>query len=130
MYRSTDSTGAAVAVTGAYIEPTVQWWGGALLNHVTPLLTDREPAIDWLVGRFWLSNRSLVHADPAVVLRYDGLEPGVGTAPPLPLPLGVGVGSAVPVGPGAGVRSSVGSSAGVRSSVGSSRGMQPRRSCA
>lgn len=28
MYRSTDSTGAAVAVTGAYIEPTLPWWGG------------------------------------------------------------------------------------------------------
>ncbi|GAA1031273.1 alpha/beta fold hydrolase [Virgisporangium ochraceum] len=28
MYRSTDSTGAAVAVTGAYIEPTAPWWGG------------------------------------------------------------------------------------------------------
>ncbi|GAA0917702.1 lipase family protein [Virgisporangium aurantiacum] len=28
MYRTTDSTGAAVAVTGAYIEPAAPWWGG------------------------------------------------------------------------------------------------------
>jgi hypothetical protein len=28
MYRSTDSTGAPVAVTGAYIEPSAPWWGG------------------------------------------------------------------------------------------------------
>src|SRR5690242_9009791 len=28
MYRSTDSTGTAVAVTGAYIEPAAPWWGG------------------------------------------------------------------------------------------------------
>ncbi|MGW1013662.1 lipase family protein [Streptomyces termitum] len=28
MYRSTDSTGAAVAVTGAYIEPSAAWKGG------------------------------------------------------------------------------------------------------
>src|SRR5689334_7294010 len=28
MYRSTDSTGAPVAVTGAYIEPSLPWWGG------------------------------------------------------------------------------------------------------
>jgi dienelactone hydrolase len=28
MYRTTDSTGAAVAVTGAYIEPAAPWWSG------------------------------------------------------------------------------------------------------
>ena len=60
MYRSTDTRGNLIAVTGTYFEPYNDWPGSGprpLISYAPgtqgqPMLLDGEAAMQWIAGRF------------------------------------------------------------------------------